>query len=139
MASQFQMLIYEGFLGADPEKRFTPDGKEVTNFRIGSTQTWTARDGQKVSETTWLKVACFGNNLPEIVNKYCTKGTHVMITGRLRPGDGGNPKVFPTRDGGYGASYEVTASSIRIFNTKNAVVADTAEDVVDESEVEIPF
>jgi len=130
MASQLQMLVYEGYLAEDPDMRYTPDGKPVTNFRIGSNHQYKSGSGEVVKETTWLKVAAWGK-LAEIINQYCAKGSHVIVSGKLRVGDNGSPSVYTLKNGGHGASYEVTAQEIRIIKGK-----DRAEDAVEEG---IPY
>ena len=143
MANQIQMLMYEGYLAGDPEMRYTPSGKPVTNFRMGSNRKYNTADGREVKETTWLKVAAWGK-LAEIVNQYCGKGSHVIVTGLLRPGENGSPTVFPTRDGGHSASFEVTANSIRILKGKDGATESVAETPEDSNPMgmddeEIPF
>jgi len=143
MASHIQRVEYEGFLGADPEMRYTPAGKEVTNFRVGSTRQYKTGDGTIVKETTWLKVTAWGK-LGEIVNKYCEKGSHVIVFGILRVGENGSPSVYELKSGGYGASYEITADSVRIIkgkaNLDNGSSA-TGHDFPDDTsgDDEIPF
>ena len=131
MASQIQKVMYEGYLGADPEMRFTPKGQPVTNFRIGSTRQYNP-DGKTVKEVTWLRVTAW-NSLAEIINKYCAKGSHVIVTGRLRPGENGSPTPYPLSTGGFGASYEITAEEVRIIKGKERVAGEG------ESEVEEPL
>lgn len=114
--THLQQLIYEGYLGADPEMRYLDNGTPVTNFRIGSSRSYKQNDND-VSETTWLKVVAW-NKLAEIVNQYCAKGSHVIVIGRLRPGANGNPEVFETKAGGHGAAFEVVADTVRIIKGK---------------------
>ena len=138
MASHIQHVMYEGFLGADPEMRYTPAGKAVTNFRIGSTRQYKTGDNEVVKETTWLKVTAWGK-LGEIVNQYCGKGSHVIVEGILRVGENGSPTVYEMKNGGYGASYEITANAVRIINGKN-VSSDSEGSISDSSsDDEIPF
>jgi len=133
MARQIQMVIYEGNLVADPDSQYTASGTFVCNFRMGSNQTHkSAGSDEPVKETTWLKITAWGKT-GEYVSKYTEKGSHVIVTGRLRVGDNGNPNVFELRNGGYGASYEVTASDVRIIKGK------AFEETSDEVEDEIPF
>ena len=122
---------------------YTPSGKNVTNFRMGSNRQYKTADGEIKKETIWLKVTVWGKG-GEIVNQYCGTGSHVIVFGFLRAGEGGSPTVFQRKDGTYGASYEITASEIRILKGK---VADTDESqapvsapVVDtEDDGDIPF
>lgn len=136
MANQIQVLEYEGYLVADPEMRYTPSGKPVTNFRIGSNRQYKTADGEVVKETTWLKVATWGK-LAEICNNYLAKGSHVIIRGILRVGQNGSPEVYQLRDGAWAASYEVTANEVRILSGKTR--SEEGEVPVSEDENEIPF
>lgn len=113
MASNMQMVIYEGFLAADPEMRYTNGGTQVTNFRIGSNNQYRNSEGEQITQTTWLRITAWGS-LAEIINNYCGKGSHVIVVGRLNPGENGSPTVFEGKNG-WGASYEVTAQSVRII------------------------
>ena len=130
-----QLVIYEGFLAADPEMRYTPSGKNVTNFRMGSNHSYKNTEGEQVKETTWLKITAWGK-LGEIVNQYCGKGSHVFVTGRLRVGENGSPTTYKLSSGDWAASYEITASDIRIIKGKEN--ATPPADVVDDTS-EIPF
>jgi single-strand DNA-binding protein len=46
------------------------------------------------------------------------KGSKVLVEGRLRPDESGNPTVFQRKDGSWGASYEVTAETVRFLTPK---------------------
>ncbi len=133
MASQIQMVMYEGFLAEAPEMRFTPSGKGVTNFRMGSNRKYKTADGKEVKETTWLKITAWGK-LGEIVNQYCDKGSHVIVTGTLRGGENGSPVVYDLKNGGHGASFEITANEVRILKGK-----DNAGSIEEPSEADLPF
>ena len=138
MASHIQHVMYEGFLGADPEMRYTPAGKAVTNFRFGSTRQYKTGE-DTVKETTWLKVTAWGK-LGEVVNQYCAKGSHVIVTGILRVGENGSPTVYEMKNGGHGASYEITASSVRIIKGKdNASGTHESDFPESDGSDEIPF
>jgi len=137
MANQIQKVMYEGYLSAQPEMRYTPTGVGVTNFKMGSHRSYTTKDGRKVDETTWLKVTCWGK-LGEIVAQYCDKGSWVIVEGILRVNEYGSPSVFTLASGEPAASFEVTASSVRILKGKDNVAMDVNEDeeIVED---DIPF
>lgn len=137
MPSQFQQVIYEGYLARDPEMRFMPNAKPVTNFSMGSSRVYKSPSGEKVKETTWLKVAVFGS-AAEIVNQYCHKGSHVIVTGILRPDKTGSPAVYQTKDGESKASYEITARDVRILDKKPEDAEAEEEDSVLDTSV-LPF
>jgi single-strand DNA-binding protein len=141
MANHIQMVMYEGFLGKEPEMRFTPAGKAVSNFNIGSTSQYKNQAGEVVKTTTWLRVTCWGK-LAEIVNEYTTKGSHVIVTGVLKPNKDGRPEVYAEGKNGPTASFDVTASSVRIIKGKDGgAVAGSAQDDNDPfaGEDDLPF
>jgi single-strand DNA-binding protein len=137
MANQIQIVQYEGFLAADPEMHYTPSGKAVTNFRMGSNQSYKNSDGEQVKETTWLKITVWGKYGEEVVNRYCGKGSHVIVFGRLRPGKNGSPTPYKLTDSeDWAASYEITATDVRIIKGKDN--ATPPANAVDDTG-EIPF
>jgi single-strand DNA-binding protein len=71
-----------GYVGRDPEKRFSGDGKAVVNFSMAATEKWKSGDERK-EHTEWFNVVCFAG-LAEIVDQYVTKGRQVYVEGKLR-------------------------------------------------------
>ena len=142
MASHIQLMVYEGYLGADPEMRYTPGGRAVTNFRVASTRAYyratEGGDKELVKETTWLKCTAWGNRA-ENVNNMCKKGTHVIVTGHLRTGENGSPTVFTLSSGEPAASYEVTAEDVRILDGYKDRDEDSSVDDEPENDSNIPF
>jgi len=108
----YQKLIIIGNLGRDPELRFLPDGTPVTTFSVA-----TSRKAGEKDETTWFRVTVW-NKQAESCNQYLHKGSKVLVEGRLRPDESGNPTVFQRKDGSWGASYEVTAETVRFLTPK---------------------
>lgn len=135
MANQIQLVMYEGFLADAPDMKYTPSGKPVANFRMGSNRKYKNAEGAEVKETTWLKVAVWGK-LAEIVNQYCGKGSHVIVTGILRGDKSGNPSVYQMKSGDYAASFEITANEVRIIK---GVGVETAGGATAVSDDDVPF
>jgi single-strand DNA-binding protein len=71
-----------GYLGKDPESRFTPTGKKVAHFSLAVTQHWKT-GGETKEYTEWVTVEAWGG-LGEICQKYLHKGSLVYIEGRLK-------------------------------------------------------
>ena len=115
-----QKMILVGHLGNDPEMRYMPDGKAVTNFSMATNRRWTDRQsGESQEETTWFRVSVWGRQA-EAVNQYLTRGRAVLVEGRLRPDpDTGNPRLWTRQDGSVGASYEVTAEVVRFLSGRD--------------------
>ena len=74
-----------GNLTSDPELRFTPSGAAVANFTVASTPRTFDRQTQewKDGEAMFLNCAAW-RNLAENVAESLTKGSRVIVSGRLR-------------------------------------------------------
>jgi len=71
-----------GYLGKDPESRFTPTGKKVTHFSLGVTQRWKTA-GELKEYTDWVFIEAWGR-LGEICDQYLHKGSLAYVEGRLK-------------------------------------------------------
>lgn len=65
-----------GYLGRDPETRFTPTGKTVCHFSV-------AVQPRGAKEPDWFLVNAWGK-LGEVCQQYLNKGRLVYISGRLQ-------------------------------------------------------
>ncbi len=75
-------VIWVGTVGADPEIRYTLEGKPVAVFRVATNEVL-VKNGNKEVITEWHRLVAFGK-LAEICGEYLTKGTKVYIEGKLR-------------------------------------------------------
>ena len=82
MAKGLNKVQVIGYLGGDPDVRYTASGSAVANFSIAVSRTWKGKDGQQNEETEWFKVVAW-DKLGEICNEYLAKGSRVYIEGRL--------------------------------------------------------
>ena len=84
MARGINKVILVGNVGKDPETRYMPNGKAVTNFSIATSDGWTDKQtGDKQERTEWHNVVLF-EKLAEIASQYLRKGSQVYIEGSLR-------------------------------------------------------
>jgi len=86
-----------GYLGREPETRFTPTGKKVTQFTLGVTERWRSESGELKENTEWFNIEAWGR-LGEICQEYLHKGSLVYIEGRLRTDryeEQGETRYFP--------------------------------------------
>lgn len=114
----YQKIVIVGNLGKDPEMRYMPDGKAVTNFSVATNRQYTAGNGDKVKEVTWFKIAVWGKQA-ESCNQYLHKGSKVLIEGRLSPDkETGNPRIWTTSDGKAATSFDVTAENVVFMSGK---------------------
>ncbi len=84
MARGINKVIIVGNLGNDPETRSFPDGGQLTNITVATSESWKDRQtGQQQERTEWHRVT-FNGRLAEIAAQYLRKGSKVYIEGSLR-------------------------------------------------------
>ena len=111
----FHTLILIGNLGKEPEMRYTPSGQPVTTLSVATNRRYSGANGQPVKETAWFRVTVWGKQA-ETCNQFLHKGSKVLVEGRLTPDpETGGPRVWEN-NGKHGASYEVTASTVRFLS-----------------------
>ena len=77
-------VIIVGFLGNDPEIRTMPNGEQVANITVATSESWTDKNtGEKKTQTEWHRIVLY-RRLAEIAGQYLTKGSQVYIEGRLK-------------------------------------------------------
>lgn len=78
----FNKVILAGNLTRDPELKYTPKGTAVCQFGLAINRHWTAEDGQKREEVTFLDCKSFGRQA-ETVAQYVRKGSPLLVEGRI--------------------------------------------------------
>lgn len=77
-------VIIVGNLGNDPEIRTMPNGEQVANITVATSESWTDKNsGEKKTQTEWHRIVLY-RRLAEIAGQYLTKGSQVYIEGRLK-------------------------------------------------------
>ena len=72
-----------GYLGKDPESKFTPTGKKVTQFSVAISNRWRSKEGDSKEYTEWVNIEAWGR-LAETCHDYLGKGSLVYIDGRIK-------------------------------------------------------
>ncbi|MSU60575.1 MAG: single-stranded DNA-binding protein [Candidatus Staskawiczbacteria bacterium] len=72
-----------GNVTRDPEMRALPSGQQVASFGIATNRFYTDQAGQKKQEAEFHNIVAFGK-LADIVSRYLTKGSLVLIEGRIK-------------------------------------------------------
>ena len=107
----YHRIIICGNLGKDPDMRFTTDGKAVTTFSVAASN--------RKDETVWFRVSTWDKQA-ETCNQYLHKGSKVLVEGALKADAHGNPRTYERKDGGgWAASFEVVASSVKFLSGKD--------------------
>jgi single-strand DNA-binding protein len=84
MARGINKVILVGNLGADPDTRYMPSGKAVTNIRVATSESWKDKQtGDTQERTEWHSIVMY-DKLGEIAAEYLRKGSQVYIEGKLR-------------------------------------------------------
>jgi len=103
-------VILVGRLGADPEIRYTLEGKPVATMRIATNEVINRR-GTKETLTEWHRVVAFGR-LAEICGEYLKVGTQVYLEGKLRT------RKFEDKEGRERYITEVVATNLKILDRR---------------------
>jgi single-strand DNA-binding protein len=115
----YHTLVLVGNVGRDPEMRYTPSGQPVTSFSVATNRQYTNNNGETIKETIWFRITTWGKQA-EVCNQYLHKGSKVLVEGRLTPDkDTGGPRIWTKQDGTPGASFEVTASTVRFLSSRD--------------------
>ena len=72
-----------GYLGRDPESKYTPTGKRETDFPIAMTNRWKDETGETKEHTEWVNNEAWGR-LAETCHEYLGKGSLVYVEGRMK-------------------------------------------------------
>lgn len=83
--SSLNKVTLIGRLGADPDIRYTQDGKAVARISLATTEYSKSKDGERKETTSWHRVVMFDKKA-ELAEKYLEKGSLVFIEGKLRYG-----------------------------------------------------
>ncbi len=95
-----------GNLGRDPELRYTPSGRPVTEFSVAVNQSSkNQQTGEWVEATDWFRVSVWGDRA-ERAAENLRKGTRVLVDGRFRT------REYETKDGRKGTSLEISADTV---------------------------
>jgi single-strand DNA-binding protein len=109
--SSFNKITIVGYLGRDPEIRYTPQGTAVCNISVATTERRKNVAGEYEDHTTWFRVTLW-NRQAELANEYLAKGRQVYIEGRLRQ------EEYTDREGNKRVSLEVNATEMQFLGRR---------------------
>lgn len=102
----FCKIQFIGNLGRDPEMRYTPNGRPVTEFSVAVNQaTRNQQTGEWNEATDWFRVSVWGDRA-ERAAEQLRKGSRVFVDGRFKS------REYETKDGRKGVSLDVSADSV---------------------------
>ena len=99
-----KMMII-GNLGADPELRYTPGGKAVTELRVAVNDNRKGPDGEWIEETLWFRVSVWEQQAERMAEQL-RKGNKIYAEGQLRA------REYEARDGQKRTSLELAFARV---------------------------
>lgn len=125
MSRGLNKVLIIGRLGRDPEMRYTPSGRPVTTFSVGTNRTWNTADGERRTETEWFNVVAW-SNLAEICKQYLVKDKLVYVEGRLQT------RHWEDQEGNKHSSTEIVANEMIMLDERKESGSTETEEGSDE-------
>jgi len=72
-----------GYVGQDPDIKYTGTGTAVANLSIATTESWKDKDGEQQERTEWHRLVAW-KKLAEIIQQYVHKGSRIYVEGKLQ-------------------------------------------------------
>ncbi|PIF04991.1 MAG: single-stranded DNA-binding protein [Draconibacterium sp.] len=104
-------VILIGNVGKDPEIRHLDSGVAVANFPLATSETYTAKNGDRVTSTEWHNIVLW-RGLADIAEKYVKKGMQLFIEGRIRS------RSYDDKDGNKRYITEIYGDSMRMLTSR---------------------
>jgi single-strand DNA-binding protein len=113
-----------GYLGRDPELRYTPQGTAVCNISVATSEKRKDSVGELHEITTWFQVTFFGRQA-EVINERLSKGSHLWLEGSL------TLNQWTDKDGATRGSLQVRGSDIKFLSPAGEKAGAGARDWAD--------
>lgn len=111
MSGSINKVILIGNLGKDPEVRHLENGTAVASFPIATSESYTDKSGEKVSNTDWHNIVVW-RKLAEIAEKYLHKGDKIYVEGKLKT------RSWQDKEGNTRYTTEVVADTFTMLGGK---------------------
>ena len=105
-------VILMGRLGADPEVRYTPNGKAVAQFSVATSRRWTDNTGQRQEKTEWHRIVAWGKTA-ELCGEYLSKGRQVYLEGEIQY------RTWDDKEGNKRYTTEINAREVQFIGGRN--------------------
>ena len=150
-------VLLIGNLGKDPETKHFEGGGMLVKFPLATSETYTNRAGEKVTQTEWHNVVITRKGLADVCERYLKKGYKIFLEGKLKTRNwtddtgntrymteisGDNMTILTSREGGNNMQERqegesgYTPPSASSTQTKQP---DTTGFKLDEEEDDLPF
>jgi single-strand DNA-binding protein len=103
--------ILIGNVGKDPDIRHLENGTPVCTFPLATSENYTNKSGEKVSNTEWHNIVLW-RQLAEVAGKYVKKGSQIYIEGRIKT------RSYDDKDGNKKYITEIVGDSLQLLGRK---------------------
>ncbi len=100
--------ILIGNVGKDPDVRHLDKDVTVANFPLATSESYTARNGEKVTNTEWHNIVVW-RGLAKVVEQYVKKGDKLYIEGHIRT------RSWDDKDGNKRYTTEIYADNMEML------------------------
>lgn len=104
-------VILIGNVGQDPEVRHLDKDVAVANFSLATSESYTAKNGEKVTTTEWHNIVVW-RGLAKVVEQYVKKGDKLFIEGRIRT------RAWDDKDGNKRYTTEIYADNLEMLTPR---------------------
>jgi len=104
-------VILLGNVGKDPEVKYFDNESSVANFSLATSETYTNKNGEKVTNTEWHNVQAW-RGLAKVVEKYVRKGDLIYIEGRIKT------RSYDDKDGNKKYVTEILADEMKMLGSR---------------------
>jgi len=105
----FAKISIIGNLGADPELKYTTDGKPRLEMRVATNERRKSASGEWEDKTTWYRVIMFGERSVKLA-EWLRKGRKVYAEGRLQV------DLYDSKDGEKRVALDILASEVVVVD-----------------------
>jgi len=102
-----------GNLGGTPEVKELENGNKMARFSLATSESYTNKKGEKVTETHWHNVVVWGK-LATLAEKLLQKGVQVAVDGKL------TSRNYIDKEGVKKYITEITANEFLLLEKKQA-------------------
>ena len=105
-----------GFLGNDPEVRYSPSGNGVANLRVATSERRKNKDGEYDEHTEWHAIVVLGKQVEHVAK--LRKGAYILVEGRLQT------RKWQDKEGADRYTTEIVANRVGFLEKKSATDTD---------------
>ena len=126
--------IIIGNLGKDPEIKTLENGTKLANFSVATTDAYTDKEGNKVTNTEWHNVVLW-KKLADVAEMFLVKGSQVYVEGKSKT------RSWDDKDGNKKYMTELHGERLQMLGKRDVKDEPTPHivDTTDDEKDDLPF